>query len=114
MGDKFQLVFVSSTTRDATSNLAEEYDAHVQSAANAAGIGNTVGYTWKAFASTNVPLYHFRNEVSVAEAVYLVNGTKVASAGAFLSQTHDAAINRDENGDLYEGSVWTGTSWESL
>ena len=111
VGNTFQLVFVSSTTRDATSNDPADYDTHVQTAANAASTG--VGdYTWQAMVSLNVPLYHFGNEVSVAEAFYLVNGTKVASAGAFLSQTHDAAINIDESGNTYNGNVWTGTDWE--
>ena len=88
----------------------------LQNAANATS-GNTIdlsGYTWKAFVSTDVPLYHFANEVSVAEAVYLVDGTKVASAGGFFSQTHDAAINIDEKGAGYSGDVWTGTDWEGF
>lgn len=111
LGDTFQLVFVSSTTRDATSNLVADYNTHVQNAANAAstGIG---GYTWKAITSTDSPLVHVQNHVSVTEAVYLVDGTKVASAGAFWSQNHDAAINIDENGDGLVTNVWTGSNWE--
>jgi hypothetical protein len=111
VGDTFHLVFVSSTTRDATSNDIADYDTHVQNAATAAttGIG---GYTWQAIASINVPLVHAGNNVSVTEAVYLVNGTEVASAGAFWSQTHDAAINIDENGNSLVSDVWTGTDWE--
>ena len=34
-GDQFRLLFVSSTTRDATSSDIADYDAHVQSAAAA-------------------------------------------------------------------------------
>jgi hypothetical protein len=111
VGDTFQLVFVSSTTRDATSNLVADYDTHVQNAANAATI-DLSGYTWKAITSTDSPLVHVQNHVSVTEAVYLVDGTKVASAGAFWSQNHDAAINIDENGDGLVTNVWTGSNWE--
>jgi hypothetical protein len=112
LGNTYQLVFVSSTTRDATSNDSADYDTHVQNAANAAGIGSGVSVTWKAIASLNVPLVHAGNYVGATEAVYLVDGTKVASAGAFWSQTHDAAINIDEDGNTYNGNVWTGTDWE--
>jgi hypothetical protein len=110
--DTYQLVFVSSTTRNATSNDIADYDTHVQNAANAAGIGTSVSVTWKAMASINVPLVHAQNHVSVTAPVYLVNGTKVASAGAFWSQTHDAAINIDENGSGRVSNVWTGSNWE--
>jgi len=109
--DTFQLVFVSSTTTTAESNLVADYDTHVQNAANAASTG--VGdYTWQAMVSTDVPLVHAGNRMSITEDVYLVNGTKVASAGAWWSQTHDAPINIDEDGNTYTGNVWTGTDWE--
>ena len=115
LGETYRLVFVSSTTRDATSNDIADYDTHVQNAANAAGKGNTVSVTWKALVSHNAPqLYHFRNAVPTTEAVYRVDGTKVASAGAFWQTAHDAAINIDENGGTYNGSVWTGTDWEGF
>jgi hypothetical protein len=110
VGDSFQLVFVSSTTRDATSNDVADYNTHVQDAANATI--DLSGYTWKAIASTNVPLVNANSNVSATEAVYLVDGTKVASAGAFWSQTHDAAININENGDGLDSNVWTGSNWE--
>ena len=113
VGDKFQLVFVSSTTRDATSNDIADYDTHVQTAANGATL-DLSGYTWKAIVGLNVPLYHFRDNVSVNEAVYLVDNTKVADAGDFYEQDLDAAMNIDENGGTYIGSVWTGMSWEGF
>jgi hypothetical protein len=114
--DTYQLVFVSSTTRNATSNDIADYDTHVQNAANAAGIGTSVSVTWKAMASINVPLVHAQNHVSVTAPVYLVNGTKVASAGAFWRDPgdgiHDAPMNIDENGNSLVSNVWTGTNWE--
>ena len=52
-GDKYHVIFVSSTTRDATSSDIADYDAHVQAAEDAAGIGNTIGLNgWLAVGST--------------------------------------------------------------
>jgi hypothetical protein len=113
--DTFQLVFVSSTTRDATSNDVADYDTHVQNAANAATTFDLSGYTWEAIASTNDPLVHARNHVSVTADVYLVNGTKVSSASNFLTDSFgglDAAINIDENGTVLNSDVWTGSNFE--
>jgi hypothetical protein len=110
LGDTFQLVFVSSTTRDAESDDIADYNTHVQNAANATT--DLSGYTWKAIASTQTDNVQANNNVSVTEAVYLVNGTKVASAGAFWAKTHDAAININENGDGLDSNVWTGSNWE--
>ncbi len=110
--DTFQLVFVSSTTRDATSDDIADYNDHVQNAANATI--DLSGYTWKAIASTQTDNVQANANVSVTEAVYLVNGTKVASALAFWASPHDAAINIDENGDGYDGNVWTGSNWEGF
>jgi hypothetical protein len=125
VGDQYQLVFVSSTVRDASSSDIADYHAHVQSAADAASIGTGVGVTWKAMASIDSPQVHCGNVVSVTEPVYLVNGTKVADV--FWSQTHDVPININENGVAHTGvpgtkifladaaptmAVWTGTNWE--
>ena len=120
--DTYQLVFVSSTFRDATSNLIADYNTHVQDAANLAGIGSTAGVTWKAMASIGDPLMNANANAPVnSTAVYLVNGTMVASASAeaFWSQAHLAAININENGAVQTGvpgeladAVWTGTNCE--
>jgi hypothetical protein len=118
VGDKFQLVFVSSTTRDATSNDVADYDTHVQNAANAAGIGNTAGYTWEAIASTDTPLVHTKNHVSVTADVYRVDGIKVADAGDFWKDPgtgiHAAPMNINENGAVLNSDVWTGSNWEGF
>jgi hypothetical protein len=123
VGDQYQLVFVSSTVRDASSSDIADYHAHVQSAADAASIGTGVGVTWKAMAST--PSVHFGNVWAVTEPVYLVNGTKVADV--FWSKTHDVPININENGVAHTGvpgtklfladtdptmAVWTATNQE--
>lgn len=52
-GDKFHLVFLSSTVTSATNTDIGYYDSFIQSAADAAGIGDTVGINWLAIASTN-------------------------------------------------------------
>ena len=51
-GDTYHLAFVTSTTTNATSTDIGYYDAFVQAAADAAGIGATTGVTWYAIAST--------------------------------------------------------------
>ena len=124
LGDTYHLVFVSSTTRDASSADIADYNTHVQNAADAAGIGSSVSVTWKAMASTENPRVDGRNNAPVTEtAVYLVNGTMVAnaSAEAFWSVPHLAPININENGDVHTGvpgqvdladAVWTSTNFE--
>ena len=122
LGDKYHLVFVSSTTRDASSADIADYNTHVQDAANAAGIGTSVSVTWKAMASTAA--VHGGNNAPANAPVYLVNGTKVADA--FYSQTHLVPININENGIAHTGvpgklfaadtdptmAVWTAANWE--
>jgi hypothetical protein len=118
VGDTFQLVFVSSTTRDATSNDVADYDTHVQNAANAATTFDLSGYTWEAIVSTNTPLVHARNHVSVTADVYLVDGTKVADAADFWKDPgtgiHAAPMNINENGAVLNSDVWTGSNWEGF
>ena len=48
-GDQYRLAFVSSTTKDALSTDYKSYNAHVQAAADAAGLGSV---EWRAFVST--------------------------------------------------------------
>jgi hypothetical protein len=51
-GDKFHLVFVSSAVTAATNTDIGYYDSFIQSTADAAGIGETIGLNWLAIAST--------------------------------------------------------------
>jgi len=132
-GDTYHLVFVSSTVRDATSADIADYNTHVQSAADAAGIGSGAGVTWKAIAATET--VNANVNAPVSGPVYLVDGTtKVADEAAFYTGTHLVPINYNEDGSAHEEvdasphqydpsptwAVWTGTfpsgdeAWNAL
>jgi hypothetical protein len=114
-GDKYHLAFVSSTSRNALSSNIADYDAFVQTAANAAGIGNTEGVTWYVIASTSTVDAKDHAVVGAATPVYLLNGTtKVADNYADMWDVSlDNAINLQENGVTTYGSsgtqVFTGS-----
>ena len=111
-GDKYHLVFVTSTTRDATSTNIADYNAFVQSAADAAGIGNTVGVTWYAIGSTLTVAARDNAVVGATTPVYLLNGTtKVADNFADMWNGNiDAKINLTEYLATYSSYVFTGSS----
>ncbi|RLA03523.1 MAG: hypothetical protein DRQ45_02715 [Gammaproteobacteria bacterium] len=113
-GDKYHVIFVSSTTRDATSVNIADYDAHVQAAADAAGIGATIN--WRALGSTAtvdaidhlIPLFSDTNTVPI----YNQNGLLVAPSLVDMfdgSGTLSAPVQYDESGNLLSTNVWTGT-----
>jgi hypothetical protein len=113
-GDKYHLAFVSSTARNALSTDIAVYDAFVQTAANAAGIGNSVGVTWYVIASTSTVNAKDHAVVGAVTPVYLLNGTtKVADNYADMWDVSlDNAINLQENGVTTYGSgtqVFTGS-----
>jgi hypothetical protein len=111
-GDKYHLVFVTSTTRDATSTDIADYNTHVQNAADAAGIGNTVGVTWYAIGSTQTVAARDNAVVGATTPVYLLNGTtKVADNFADMWNGNiDARINLTEYLVTYGSAVFTGSS----
>ena len=90
VGDKFRLIFITSTTRDATSSGIGDYNVHVQTAAQA---GHTDIQSYKSgfrvVASTSAK--DARDNTSTTGtgvAIYWLNGNKVA----------------DNYGDFYDGS----------
>lgn len=120
-GDAYHVIFVSSTTRDATSTDITVYDAHVQAAAEAAGIGATAGVDWRAVGSTETvdaidhlaPLFSDPNTVPI----YNQNGQLVASSLNDLANSATPLSNPilyDEYGVPLETSVWTGTHQNGL
>lgn len=107
-GDTYHLAFVSTTTRDAYSAEITDYDAHVQAAADAAGIGVTEGVSWYAIGSTSS--VDARDHAVVSAPVYRVDGVKIADGYDDLwDGTIDASLSITESGDLKEATVWTGT-----
>lgn len=101
-GNAYHVIFVSSTTRDATSSNIADYDAHVQAAADAAGIGVDIGVEWRVLGSTATvdaidhlaPLFSSTTDVPI----YNQNGDLVsASFDALWDGGLDAPILYNEN-----------------
>ena len=115
-GDTYRLVFVSSTRRNAASSDINDYNAHVQTAANAAGYGSV---TWKAIASTTA-VTAIDNTNSAATdadgAFFLMDGATVVSndKADFWDGSHILGINITETGSAtipHNGpwGTWSGT-----
>src|SRR5262249_32350130 len=113
-GDQFRVVFVTSTTTDATSNFVSTYDTIVSSDAVAGGLGTYAGHpvSWDAIVSTasvsaisRLPADHV--------GIYLPDGQLVAAGGASLWNTlvtplaHQ--INELSSGSTISTFTWTGT-----
>jgi hypothetical protein len=120
-GDTYQLVFVTSARRDATSSDIGTYNAFVQAAANAAGIGigaTAPGFSgnisWRAIGSTAT--VNARDNALVVGQVFNTAAEVVATS--FIDMwdgTLENAIAFDENGDqalgnnrVYTGSLFNG------
>jgi len=108
-GDRYHLVFVSSTTRDATSSDIGVYNDFIQGVADAAGIGASEGVSWYALASTATT--DARDNAPVTAPVYRMDGLLVSSGFADL---WDGDISNPINLDEYGTSttfeaVWTGS-----
>jgi len=113
-GDTYHLAFVSSTTRNGTSANIAVYDAHVQSAANAAanGLGKL---TWKAIAST--PTVDARVHIGVTGSpIYRVDDVRIANN---LTDLFDnsllAPLSVTQKGNPANvSSAWTGSLTNGL
>jgi hypothetical protein len=113
VGDQYRLAFVTSGTRNATSPDIADYDAFVQSAAAAAGMGAA---TWRCVGqSINNPDAK-ENTATGSEdgvATFLVDGnTKIADDYMDFwgrRRSLDHPWNRTENQTIYEGNVATGS-----
>lgn len=110
-GDKYHLVFVTSTTRNATSTNIADYNAFVQAAADNAGIGSGDGVDWFAIGSTQTVAAKVNALIGATNLVFLLNGTtKVADGFTDMwDTTLDNKINRTELGATYSGAVWNGS-----
>ncbi|MDB4226378.1 T9SS type A sorting domain-containing protein, partial [Flavobacteriaceae bacterium] len=123
IGDTYRLVFISSTTRNATSTNIADYNAHVQNAANAAGLGSV---TWYAIGSTATVDAIDNTQTNVADvdgAFFLMDGSTIVStsnADFWDGHSNAQAIRLDEYGNQYlplnsslpwyqYGPAWTGT-----
>jgi uncharacterized protein YjbI with pentapeptide repeats len=112
-GDTYQLVFVSSSLYPAPSPDIETYNAVVQAAADAAGIGQM---SWTAILST--PTVNARDNALVLGQVFNLNNQVVATSFADMwDGTLQNTIDYDEFGNqalgdnrVYTGSLVDGTA----
>ena len=118
-GDTYHIAFVTSSTRDATSADIADYNAFVQAAADAAGIGsmaggNTADVEWFAIASTEEDDARDNALVGETAGVFLVDGTTMVAYGFddFWSGSLYAPISLTELGTspIFSG-VWTGSNF---
>jgi hypothetical protein len=117
-GDEYRLVFVTSTTRDATSSNIEDYNAFVTTAANSVPELLALSTTWKAIASTaTVDARDNTNTnfdvIGVDAPLYLLNDTMLAGDFGLWFGAIQAAISTNEFGvldPLLPQLVWTGTN----
>lgn len=107
-GETYQLAFVTSGATAATSAAIADYNAFVQSAANAAGMGDI---TWTVIGSTAT--VSANANALVTGKVFNMNGELVASSYAdFWDGTHTVGvgIDYDENNQGRNSNVWTGST----
>lgn len=109
-GDKYHLVFATSTARDATSSNIADYNSFVTAAATAAGSWvKDLSTTWVAIASTQTT--DAINNAPITAPVFRVDGVKVADDSTdFWDGNLDSAINLTEVGGSPTAWVWTGSN----
>ncbi len=120
LGDKYHLVFVTSTKTAASSDLISFYNLHVNDAADGSGLTGVPGVTWYAIATTSTSA-DAKDLFTDASPIYLLDGTtKVEDSYAEMwTPPLDNRIFKDEDATTIpdpgpwggEGTiVWTGTS----
>jgi hypothetical protein len=114
-GDEFYIIFVTSTTRNATSTDIADYNSFVNTAADLSSTKGTndATITWRAVAATSGDdqCDPYSGDAT-STPIYNLGGIKVADDRAdMLDATLDAAIEYNETGTaLIPASVdvWTG------
>ncbi len=112
-GDQYRLVFVTSTSRDATSSNIGDYNTFVTAAANSVPELLALGTVWKAIGST--PSIDARdntgtNPSSTGVPIYRLDDKRVADNNADLWDSILAdSILVNELGVNFSGNVRTGT-----
>ena len=123
-GDKYHLVFVTSTKRDATARDIAVLNAFVNDAAGKSSLPGVAKVTWYVIATTgnhpdsNTLRAAARDNAVVSAPIYLLDGTtKVADGAAEIwgaANTIQHPINMDEGGAIVPAAerVFTGTTNE--
>jgi len=118
-GDSYHVVFVSSTTGSPLSSDINYYDTHVQNAADAAGIGTSIGLTWRAIVSTETvdAKTHLGSLFSNKNTIPIFNQHGELVASSFNDMWDGLLINDifyDEYGDENRSYTYTGTNMSGL
>ncbi len=118
-GDKFRLLFITSTVRDATATAIADYNTFVQTRAKAghSAISDSCGNLFKVLGSTaTVDARANAGTTGTGFPIYWLNGAKVANNHAgFLDGTWDDVGKKTEYGSnsvaigVYTGSNQDGT-----
>lgn len=109
-GTPYHFAFVTSNGTLPTSTNIATYDAFVQGAADAAGIGSSIGLNWVVIGSTQtVDAFSHTN---VQGPVFLIDGTKLANDSAdFWDGNLLTPLNVTELGTSLAIQVYTGTTF---
>ena len=113
-GDSFRLLFVTSTTRNAESDIIGDYDTHVQ---NAVALGDTAIRNYRAGfrALASTPSVDGRDNTATTGTgvpIYWLGGDRVADDyGGIYDQQWDSYDPKDESGTSDTTTiVWTGSA----
>ncbi len=116
-GDKYRLVFVTSTTRDATSTDIAEYNAFVTTLAAAVPELASLGTTWKAIGSTLTVDARDNTDtnpnVATGVPIYGIDDVRVAHDNSDLWDGNILAnigVIEDGSSPIWDPRAWTGTS----
>lgn len=109
-GFTYQMAWVTTGQRNATSANIEDYDSFVRIEANSSNFGPNQGIFWYAIAST--ALADARSHAPVFSPVYGLDGFQLApNATTFYESATVPGPYYDRTGHLIDGnfSVWTGS-----
>ncbi len=112
VGDQFYVMFVTSTTTNATSSDMADYDQFVNTAADGSTVPGVSSLNWKAVGATNLlnqckPFFDGLTQ-DMEKPVYLVNGILVDDLASGLYVPYPVShtpINSDESGNPYNDSI---------
>jgi hypothetical protein len=112
-GDKYRLVFVTSTTTDATSPDISYYNSFVTNVADAVPELLALGATWTVIGSTSA-VSAADNIGATNSGIYRLDGLEVAAGTAALWDAYSTPLMNppsiNQLGDYQVSYVWTGTS----
>ena len=114
VGDRFRLLFLTSTKRDAISSDIETYNAFVQAAAGS-GRRDIRAYRTGFLAVASTATVDARDNTSTTGTgvpIYWLRGGKIADDydDFYDGDWDDEANPTDESGEAAKGAVWTGSN----